>query len=123
MIVELTGRKRCFTFPGQVPNTRATGDYQLSPPGLLACFSPPFQTGGKGFQIRFHFTAKHIKSKGLRLPARSVGSRLFSQEGVEEGVSHEGIVPSPAYDSLLVDDNRGGQTTDPVGVPAAASLI
>jgi len=42
MIVELTGMKSWLAFPrletGQVPNTRPTGDYQLSPPGLLPVF-------------------------------------------------------------------------------------
>jgi hypothetical protein len=69
MIVELTGMKRWLAFSGletsQIPNTRPTGGYQLSPRGSYP-FVPSTQTGGRGLQTRFYFTAKHIKSKGLR---------------------------------------------------------
>jgi hypothetical protein len=69
MIVELTGMKRWLAFSGletsQIPNTRPTGGYQLSPRGYYPFF-PSAQAGGKGLQTRLYFTAKHIKSKGLR---------------------------------------------------------
>ncbi len=69
MIVELTGMKRWLAFSGletsQIPNTRPTGGYQLSPRGSDPFF-PSAQAGGKGLQTRLYFTAKHIKSKGLR---------------------------------------------------------
>ena len=69
MIVELTGMKRWLAFSGletsQTPNTRPTGGYQLSPRGSDPFF-PSAQAGGKGLQTRLYFTAKHIKSKGLR---------------------------------------------------------
>jgi len=69
MVVGLTGMKRWLAFQslgtGQFPNTRPTGGYQFSPPGSRPFF-PSVLTGWKGFQTRLYFTAKHIKSKGLR---------------------------------------------------------
>lgn len=69
MIVGLTGMKRWLAFScletSQVPNTRPTGDYQLSLRDSYPFF-PSVQTGGEGLQTRLYFTAKHIKSKGLR---------------------------------------------------------
>ena len=112
MIVELTGMKRWLAFSGletsQAPNTRPTGGYQLSPQGSRQDSILPQNTLNQRVCVSL---------------AEGPALVLFSQEGIEEGVSHEGIVPSPAHDSFLVDDNRGGQAADPVGVPAASSLI
>ena len=112
MIVELTGMKRWLAFSGletsQAPNTRPTGGYQLSPQGSRQDSILPQNTLNQRVCVSL---------------AEGPALVLFSQEGIEEGVSHEGIVSSPAHDSFLVDDNRGGQAADPVGAPAASSLI
>ena len=126
MVVELTGMKRWLAFSGletsQAPNTRPTGGYQLSPRGS---YRLPHQLRlvGKGFRQDSILPQNTLNQRVCVSLAEGSALVLFGQEGVEEGVSHEGVVSSPAYDALLVDDNRGGQAADPVGVPAASSLI